>query len=419
MNDNIFIPSNPIYLPALRGRIGDWFYYVTVMSFEEVAKRVKLPKEIDSYYNESIKLEDWIQRELDTNRTKLIIDYLNNQPQRFFNSLILGIYGGSPAWQELDIKVASNNDTDISENTLNYLESTFGVLALNGEERIFAIDGQHRAIGIRAAMAENTNLKNEEVPLIFISHGKDDLGKIRTRRLFSTLNRYAKPVNQTEKIALSEDDNSAILARMLVERYDKFNEKILWNKTRVINPTNTKDFSNIWTLYESIQTLLTNKDVFGIKVKGYNAYRFGNQRIDETSLQKEYENLVQLFDKIINKIPSIKNFFDTGYIDRNNRKSSLLFRPIGQNILFAVLKVADANDLLNEAYDFFEKDNFNLSNPIWERVFWDKETGTLKTEKNKQKYAVQLILEKIGYNLNKTTKDKEIFDSYSINLEDL
>lgn len=413
MNKNHFQPSLPLSLPTLRGKIGDWLYYVTLMPFIQVAQRVRLPEEIDAY-NEETKLGDWIQRELDENRTKQIVNYLNKQPQRFFNSLILGIYGGKPAWQELDVSTVSQSNANLTEETLDYLGKTFGILTLSGEERIFAIDGQHRAIGIRKTVEEGEDLNEEEVPVIFVAHGTDEIGKVRTRRLFSTLNRYAKPVNKTEQIALSEDDNSAILARMVVEKYSKFFGKILWNKTRVISPNNTTEFSNIWVLYDGIQTLLTNKTVFGINVNGFNAFRFSNQRISDDELEKQYVLLIDLFEKLIDGIPSLKKFFDTGYVNRQDRSTSLLFRPIGQNILFAVLKVARENNMTNEALSFFNKDNFNLINPIWEQIFWDSETSTLSTEKAKQRYAVLLILEAIGVQVKRTSKDLEVYNNYNI-----
>ena len=51
----------------------------------------------------------------------------------------------------------------------------------------------------------------------------------RTRRLFTTLNRYAKPVKKSEIIALDEDDIIAIITRELVEKYPLFREKFLFS----------------------------------------------------------------------------------------------------------------------------------------------------------------------------------------------
>ena len=419
MSNPVFISSKSISLPALRGKIGDWSYYVTLMRFSEIAKRVKLPREIDAYENENIKLGDRIQRELDPKRTKLIVDYLKNQPQRFFNSLILGIYGGKPAWQELDISESKNPENDVDEETLVYFGSTFGILSLSGSERIFAIDGQHRAIGIRKAVTDNVELSNEEISVVFIAHGTDDLGKVRTRRLFSTLNRYAKPVSKSEIIALSEDDNGAIITRMLSENFEKFDGKINFNKNRSINQNNTSDFSNIIVLYDGVKTLLTNKKIYGIQVSGFPDAQFRDKRLPEKLLNTEYEKLVSLFEKIILEIPSLNRFFNTGIVNRNSHETSLLFRPIGQNILFSILKISIEKDKLDQAVKFFSKDNFNLNNNIWRKIFWDEETETLNTDKSKQRYATLLILEAIGIPVNRTVKDREIYTNYGIDASEL
>ena len=151
-----------LVLPCLRGQIGDWFYYVSVMKFKDVAKRVKLPEEIDKKYtDDNLKLGEWIQREIEPKRIKPLVNYIQNQNQRFFNSLVLGIYDGSPSWQDLKI-TNSNVYNESSEETQDYFSKTFGILTLSGDESIFAVDGQHRAIGIRRAVKENiANLDDE------------------------------------------------------------------------------------------------------------------------------------------------------------------------------------------------------------------------------------------------------------------
>ncbi len=78
-----------LVIPCLKGRIGDgdeaWYFYSGLMTFDEIAKGVKLPKEIDKKYKEKdLKLGEWIQRELDPDRTIRIVEYINKQPQSFF-----------------------------------------------------------------------------------------------------------------------------------------------------------------------------------------------------------------------------------------------------------------------------------------------------------------------------------------------
>ena len=210
-----------LILPALRVHMGDWIYYVTFLGMEQIADRIEFAEEI----HPSPTLKMLIQREI-TDRSQNISDYLLNQPQRFFNSLIVGVYGGSPNWQEF--KIDTNSEFDAELLPL-HLEGALGILRLNGEETLFAIDGQHRVQGIKEALKENNKLKREEVSVIFVSHRNDPDGMERTRRLFTTLNRYAKPVKKSEIIALDEDDTIAIITRELVEKHPLFCDKFLFS----------------------------------------------------------------------------------------------------------------------------------------------------------------------------------------------
>lgn len=88
-------------LPSLRSRVGDWNYYVTTLSFEEVAALIKAPDEI----HERKKLAEWIQREAIDSHAEAISQYIIDNPQRFLGSLIVGVYGGSPNWTPLNVKV--------------------------------------------------------------------------------------------------------------------------------------------------------------------------------------------------------------------------------------------------------------------------------------------------------------------------
>jgi len=405
--------QKPISLPALRGRMGSWYYYVTLISFKEVAERVSLPEEIDEYEIEEFQLGEWIQRELEEKRIKVIVNYLKKQKQRFFNSLILGIYGGQPTWQDLNITINKPYNS-ITPETLQYMGRTLGILTLHGDESIFAIDGQHRAIGIREAVKTTPKLENEEISAIFVAHKTNEEGKIRTRRLLSTLNQYAKPVNKREIIILSEDNNCAIVTRYLIENFESFKNKILIHKTRVIRPENQTAFTNIIVLYDIVECLLTDKKVAGITVNGRNFKSFTTEREDEQNINIAKQYVKRILQEVFHKIPSYNKFFRTGNVDRTEKGTSLLFRPIGQNILFDVLKVANSKNKKQAALVFFAKDDFNLRNRVWKKIFWDEETETIITDKSRQRYATLLILEHIGIQIKRTKKDIEVFNNFGM-----
>jgi DNA sulfur modification protein DndB len=412
--------ATKINLPCLRGKMGDWMYYVTLLKFEDVAERVFLPDEIDKKYKDkdNLKLGDWIQRDLGSKRISDIVSYLKKQKQRFFNSLILGLYDGKPSYREVEVKTSSHYE---NEEDTEYFSKTFGILSLNGDESIFAIDGQHRAISIRKALKDGSSFKDDEICVIFVAHRTNEIGKERTRRLFSTLNRYAKPVNKKEIIALSEDDNCAILTRRLVEKFKKFEGKIIINGNKSINPNNKDAFTNIIQLYDIVVLMLCKVRITSVGMtNGLNKKDFTNNRANEEDLDKYYRKLVTIFNRTVNTFDELKKMLiDDKEVDRNNKKSSLIFRPLGQEIFFKVLKAGMLNNKTKEVYEYFSKAKFNLESKVWNEVFWDKEANTMITTTERQKYAYHLIMEKIEIPIKRSKKDREVYTSFNFSIKDI
>lgn len=385
--------------------MGDWIYYVTVMPFSEVAKRVRIADEI--HKNKGLK--DLIQRSV-TSRTKGIVEYLRSQEQRFFNSIILGIYGGDPTYQEIDVqKFEGFNEVEIEQ-----LNRTFGILVLSGEEEIFPIDGQHRFVAIRDALHEGADLAGEEVSAIFLAHHTDAEGVIRSRRLFSTLNRYAKPVSKSEIIAIDEEDNGAVITRNLIEDFPFFKGMIAFNKNRSLSPSESKSWTNITVLYDIVLILLTNKKVFGIPVNGQDYNKFTHTRYTEERIEKLQSKIIGIFERVFAEIPSLNSYSEVRHIDRAAPESSLLFRVIGQTIFFSVLKLAMNNKKTDEFFELFSSLDFSLGNPNWRRIFWDEEVGNMITAKTLQKYATKLLAKRLGIDVMLTRKEKELFENFKI-----
>ncbi len=206
--------------------MGDWVYYVTILKMEQVAGMISIAEEIHSTQI----LKDMIQRQI-TARAGQISRYLINQPQRFFNSIVVGVYGGSPDWYELEI--GSNPRFSLDTIPKEY-DGVIGFLRFDGSQTLYAIDGQHSVKGIRQALKENKTIGNEEVSALFVAHRNDHEGMERTCRLFTTLNRYEKPVSKSDIVALDEDDIVAIVTRRLVETHPLFQDKVSLAKTKAI-----------------------------------------------------------------------------------------------------------------------------------------------------------------------------------------
>ena len=86
-------PVGELRVPALKAHMGDWIYYATFLKIRDIAQRVSLADEIHKHGG----LRDMIQRSIDeSGHAESIKQYLLTKPQRFFNALVVGVYGGAP-----------------------------------------------------------------------------------------------------------------------------------------------------------------------------------------------------------------------------------------------------------------------------------------------------------------------------------
>ena len=213
---------NKIALPALRGVMGNWVFYSCLMNMGEINDRVRFAEEIHS----NKQLSDMIQRQLKRGRSDQIAQYLKTQKERFFNSLVIATYGGEPSWHALSDVRNKTNKVDLKDLSDETIES-LGFLTLRGDEKLFALDGQHRLAGIKKALKDGINQDPyDDLSVIFVAHQTTKKGLERTRRLFTTLNKTARPVSKGDIVALDEDDAMAISVRWLIEK-----DKVVWWKT--------------------------------------------------------------------------------------------------------------------------------------------------------------------------------------------
>ena len=349
-------------IPAIRANIGIWIYYVAVMSFAEINERVK---KVDNELHKSKALSDMIQRSITDNYLS-IKEYILNQEERFFNALVLAVYEGEPRWIEVE---------------LNYKDEEFfslGFLEFTGKERIFPVDGQHRVEGIKSALKENPELGDEKVPVIFIGHRNTAEGMEKTRRLFSTLNRYAKPVQMNDIIALDEDDIAAIVTRYLVENCELFSgERIAFTKQKQIPDKNKSAFTSIITLYqcnyELLRYHLSMKDIK--RIQKYIKIRPSDAEIEE------FKTLcVGFWEDFSSNIETIREYLQSTDEHaakkwRNSEGGCILFRPIGllPFIMAAIdIKKRKSSISFKEIFTELNKVNMILNREPWKQVLWSE-----------------------------------------------
>lgn len=324
-----------IALPALRGSFGDWTYYSAVMQLSALAERVSFADEIHT--NKA--LSQLIQRSLKGGkkggRSFDIANYLANQEERFFNSLVIAVYGGSPEWVGLKLPAADSSGPDLGPS-----EDCLGVLHFNGSEKLFAVDGQHRLAGMKRlahdAVTSGTpaSALSDLASVLFIAHRTDKIE--RTRRLFTTLNKTAVPVSKMERIALDENDVMAITVRRLVEREAAFAApRIAMHHTNNLGSDDAVALTTIGNLYDVLRLVFLARSNWKKKDLEYN--RPADEKLDEFfKLAKDY------FSALTEIEPGLKAYFsatDPKVACANFRKKtggSIYFRPIGLTMMTEV-----------------------------------------------------------------------------------
>ncbi len=403
-----------LLLPALKGLMGDWTYYVAVMRLQDVAERIKPVAEI----HKTETLSKLIQRQLQEGHSKAIKDYLVGQPQRLFNALVVGVYGGSPQWCE--VSVSTSETAEISEGTTP-TPGVLGYLSLEGTEELFAIDGQHRVVGIQKAIAEDAELSDEEVSVLFVAHSNDDTGLERTRRLFTVLNRHAKIVGKMELIALDDDDPIAITTRRLADEYPLFQDKISISKSKNLSVKDRSSVTSIISLYDSLEVYFKTAPSDWSKRK--------KKRPTDEELNDYYRRAALLWKTLQKHFSPLEEAASHSKSDSTVEKyrtadgGNLIFRPIGFQLLVQAVRVlVDSGLSLNEAAKRLAQIPWNLSSEPWSKLLWNPSLKRMITTKEHQKLALKLLIYGSGADLSllKTDETKlrqELAEVYGVEMK--
>lgn len=376
-----------IDIPAIRANIGKLTYYTATFTFRQIADRVRFA---DNELHTSKSLREQLQRALTANHVS-IKEYILTQKERFFNALVLAVYDGDPTWNELEFEF--NNQRYYS----------MGFLHLNGQERIFPVDGQHRVEGIKEALKENPKLGDEEISVIFIGHHNDTEGKEKTRRIFSTLNRYAKPVALGDIIALDEDDVVAIVTRDLLEKCPLFmgeNVRIDKKSSKALADNDDKSFTSLITLYETNKIIYsyykTAKDnqhrlYSNIKIKSFLKYRPQQAEINDCS-----KYLFGFWNKFMDTFADIREYIDnqSPASDFRNKETGglLYFRPVAlPKFIKAIFETSlRAQISMEDSMMKYAQLDLCISHEPWVNLLWNSKAKTM--EMKYKSYVFHMLL---------------------------
>lgn len=397
--------NQQLILPAIRGVMGNWVYYSCLMALDEISNRVNYAEEI----HKNALLSDMIQRRLQKGRSSQIAEYLKTQKERFFNSLVIAIYGGEPNWYGMS-KIHSKTEIVDLKNLDEELIESIGFLTLRGDERLFAIDGQHRLAGIKKAIKDGIKQEPyDEISVIVVSHTDSTKGIERTRRLFTTLNKTAKPVSKGDIIVLDEDDVMAISVRWLIEETAMFaDERIAFVASNNMPVRNQKSLTTIGNLYDVLTIVFTSIQSDIKKPK----YELRKKRPDEKVLKQYFQLAEKYFVNLRKNFIELDEFFSAKNTEqvilkyRGSHGGDALFRPIGLELFAQIIARLSKDMPLAKAVRLAAKLPRNLEKAPFVGLMWDPSNKTiLNTHKvtlretllfmlGKQKFSEKTLVER-------------------------
>ena len=371
-----------LLLPAIHGKMGDRPYYSVVIPLAEVSRRVSYAEEI----HDSKELSDFIQRRLNTARATQISDYLTNNSERFFSSLVIAVYGGDPLWYdagEIEFSEAVDPKPTLPED----LSDRIGFLYLTGNEKLFALDGQHRLAGIRKAVAKDDDVASDLVSAIFVGHTDTDAGKVRTRRLFTVLNKHAKPVKPADIIALDEDDAAAIITRRLVKKGGLFGgNTVSFTATNSLSNDDRASLITIVALYDAVRLIVekmphTHREQ--IKKAKKNC-----ERPTVAQLDGSFRVVEGFFRQMIAAFGDLTEYFEMAPDERRvsnkrtRRGGNVLFRPVGFIVFVRLItELVTSGKTIKQAFREASRLPISLVHDPYRLVLWRPESQTMNVRR--------------------------------------
>jgi DNA sulfur modification protein DndB len=235
---------------------------------------------------------------------------------------------------------------------------------------------------MKMAVKDGGDLLEELVPVILVGHGIDEAGSRRTRRLFTTLNKTAIPVNKKDIIALDEDDVMAITARRMVERDPGFKDpKVAVVASESMPANNHESLITIAALYDLLKLLFMHRD----NARGDYKLRFNRPPDDE--LDAYHTTAKNYFAALGRAFPPMAEFLkarNPGQVVpkyRTGEGGHILFRALGLEIATRAAIAAakrDGSTIEKAVADVISKMPVDLAQPPYAGIIWDTARSTIR-----------------------------------------
>jgi DNA sulfur modification protein DndB len=378
-------------VPAIKAKLGNTEYFESTMKVADLVHAVRPPKEMDAWAN--LGIEERMQRDPDLKRVKSqLVPYLVRNQDRFFGSIIVLVYKGKVEFETL---------SDLAKNVpaaYKNVAQRIGFLTIDGSTLI-VLDGQHRLLALREVQQGNatgpfaSELPDDEVCVIFITHESD----VKTRRIFNTVNRYAKQTSRGDNIITSEDDGYAIVSRRLLRdgaplaarlygKSIKVEDLVEW-KNNTLTARSTR-LTTIGVVYEAVKLMLALKGVHKLDPQ---------DRPDEDALDQYTEYADAMWAMLLEGIPpyaeAVKDPSKIPGFRKDDAVTSLLFKPAGQIALIdGILRAVELGKLgFNEAVTRAGLiSDWSMSSDVWRDIII-KSGGTIDAASDARERMALLV----------------------------
>jgi DGQHR domain-containing protein len=378
--------------------------YIGAVSLEWFAERVRfastLPlftEKVDPLTKKVIidkdTVDEVLQRPIDYSRQAVLAQYLAARPMHKFPPVLVVV---NQYWVDIPEADEWGSDGSALKSPADFtpLDSggKFGILDISDAVQIYALDGQHRLLGVQGLMElikhgklavkdktgkpkasgditiedleERFGIKNSDLQQL----GKELIGiefisavvpgetrneaKRRVRSIFVHVNKMASPLTAGQLHQLDDDNGFALVAKRIATTHPFFTggdgKRVNWENNTI--STRSLNFTTLQALTEMVRGLIGNSS-------GYKKW-IPSERglIPMRPEEAELESAIDLFSQYIDQVeslPSVKRYiqgtvvtilrnFESEIQDENGNnigEGNLLFRPVGQTALAAAVGV--------------------------------------------------------------------------------
>ena len=360
---------------CIRAKLGSTDYYIAKMTAGQLIDLVGFAMEMPEW--EKMTPDEKMQRTLDVNRVVTeIVPYVIQDPDRFFGCLIIDIYKG---YEKLVFESVAEVVKELPAAYKLPLED-MGFLTLPGDERLIALDGQHRLLALRVAvkgfaglpasinkvnatwsniLTPHPELAGEEISVVFVKHTND----LKIRKIFNKVNKYAKKTSRSDNIITSDDNIYALIARRLIKPGEPLaaigkNEVVNWKNNTL--STRSKNLTTLSALYTIAETILRDENYPK------------NMIPSDDQVEAAYKKVSDFWKISLDKLEAFRQYKQKSVDDETIsilRETNILLKPVTQMALAHTARMANSKgEDWKVICDKLNKIDWSFENDLWYNI---------------------------------------------------